>query len=1654
MVSPLYRFKLALSRGLFVLFISFLLSAQGHAQAPDALTWTNATPNGLNFTPTLYVVGDPKLPAAALRGLSRIIHPQGGSSGGDSLLIPAVKAGLLIALFFACAAWFSKGQMGLVSWLSVCFVAWLMFIQTSTVRVQTYFTYSGSTLSTGQLDSSGLVANGSAGTSNGIFAAGGAGRFELVEGVPLGFALPVGISGAISTAMADLFMTSYSSVNSSDTGGLQFADPLKVLLELRATNPCVSAQLCKSIFEYTRYCLVGTVIDSNGQAVPAGVDVQALARSPTALDDMLMPSGGWAAQGWVAGLTNYYPPPALGVGSTLSAGKPMACSEAGPKIREDIAAFTNGTTVRSQMGTATAVPGTKESSVAAPLSSATANPAIGALENLQQIAGLTSLNASAAIQNLVAWKAISAGIQTVSTPMDSASFTAMTMVQEATEKWRIDGAAEGSVFLRGLFATFNVMLFVLICFTPMVFILAVTMFGETMKILKEYIIAIVWTQSWFPAAVIVNFYITETLSTKIFSYNNINPSAIFAPINHVAFYEELASSIGSAGWMIGSIPVLTYALLRGSVQGIVSLASKAGGGGGAKYADESTAAPSLASATNSAAMAKAATDIGHNVPYASGQGAAGNSWDAPGSGMSVGMAQATGTTATAAVSAQNRATESSSLATDKMAAAATAITQAVSRGSGITLTHGDGSTTSILGDAFSSDSNGVSKTLTGALRSIAAAGLHAGLDAGAVGAALVAGGAAYKAATAGGATGAAATKAANGAMVGKLGGKYAGAAAVAFAGAAALGVAKALGKGSGVNAGWTESSSNELANALTNTQQWASKIGASNQKGFQSGVNGVEGATASDTDALSKTFTESQRATATAQRDSTNAATATQTASNASNVGGNASVSQGDVTNAARTGGMLKSAVDNAVAVNSNKLVSSGAISPQEAAEAHADYGTRSQAALRRQPAAMQGTPGGQVAAAIAAVAGMASNGATVGSRLVGGASFGTAATLSGGKSSLTESGSALTEAYLGSGTAGTGATAVQGGSTAVSAVGTNAMPNQPEPVAQSAGAATLGASVATVMASTSGTIAQRQTKIDTAIAAVVASGAATQAQADAIIRETRLNGEGSVNGSPLQDKSPKGPPGGQELKSVGVPLKGKPEGQGAPDQTPPSDFSPASFPSIAPSEADQAKARRNGLSPANEATVKAITGKRSDVALPVAEAIARSSSSVPDANLVTRILQSPKNLAALTSANIPGIGDVSKLPEQTQGELAVFMDRMGANAIPLLQGKLSPDAARAELSKLVGDGEMRDKLTARFNNNPQAALLAYSAASAVALAAGKSPPAIEGRTPTGVENEVIGFMDRTLSPMTVVGGVGLGVLINEIGYFGGAALNKVTTGNSGLGAAPVAPDLSTFPKITQPGWVAGVPQAPTPAGPTNPPPTATAAAKPTSVRPVTPLPAAAERVLTTLAQNPTAAKRIMSPDGVRRLLASESGGQPTIKNAQGSSATGLGQFVDRTWLGEATRANSAVNRVALEKGFLEQTPKGLRIAAGKQADLLALRNDPALMTEATIAYAQQNLAILSAAKIDGIGDVSKLEPQKRDGYAYVMHLLGPGNGIRILTGGASALSEAESRTLLEQQIGVVKATRYAELAGGAAPALQRFVTQRARKVGGINPAG
>lgn len=146
----------------------------------------------------------------------------------------------------------------------------------------------------------------------------------------------------------------------------------------------------------------------------------------------------------------------------------------------------------------------------------------------------------------------------------------------------------------------------------------------------------------------------------------------------------------------------------------------------------------------------------------------------------------------------------------------------------------------------------------------------------------------------------------------------------------------------------------------------------------------------------------------------------------------------------------------------------------------------------------------------------------------------------------------------------------------------------------------------------------------------------------------------------------------------------------------------------------------------------------------------------------------------------------------------------------------------------------------------------------------------------------------------------------------------------------------------------------------------------------------------------------------VDSIIGVESGGNPNAQNPN-SSAGGLGQFIDSTWL-----------------AMLKQERPDL-VEGRSPQELLALKSDPALSRQMTEAYANQNGKILSGAGYEA-----------NPANTYLAHFAGPQGAVKVLS--------ADPGAPIESILGPQAVAANSFLRGMSAGDLQAWAS---RKMGG-----
>jgi len=167
--------------------------------------------------------------------------------------------------------------------------------------------------------------------------------------------------------------------------------------------------------------------------------------------------------------------------------------------------------------------------------------------------------------------------------------TCMPMVT-ALEQFKEDAVGGATLFQKTMLNSMSVMLFLFYAFAPLVSVLMIALGAKGLKLLGSYFMFGIWTQSWLPFATILNFYIQQKVAYDSARFGVNSPELTAA--GYQAFYESVSLNLGIASDLMAATPLITLALLSGSVFALTGVANRLSG---RDYYDEKVNAPTAIS---------------------------------------------------------------------------------------------------------------------------------------------------------------------------------------------------------------------------------------------------------------------------------------------------------------------------------------------------------------------------------------------------------------------------------------------------------------------------------------------------------------------------------------------------------------------------------------------------------------------------------------------------------------------------------------------------------------------------------------------------------------------------------------------------------------------------------------------------------------------------------------------------------------------------------------------------------------------------------------------------------------------------------------------------------------------------------------------------
>lgn len=506
---------------------------------------------------TLYTAADPELIKAALTGVAMVFDPSNTEAwvSSDGLGLGAVAGiGLLISLGIILfkAIMTQKLELGGLFIMIVVYI--IAFVPKTTLQVER------------TMD----------------------GAIEMADGIPYGVAVPAALMSGMMKAVTDTFEVAFSDPGVGTYSETGFMDPLKTLAKMRGvTYRSGNVVLRQNLHNFLSACTV----DSNTGARTNFEEAFKRAGSHQALFNPDLIKDGTAHA--VLRETS---------GSTIDVYLPCKTPQDGmPTALEQMQSDFN-----SYMGFS----GTSINGLEADLIREEAlnqlQPGVSATDKVKS--SLTLLTGGATIDQNIAMADLVAGalmreVGYAAMSEDKDATSATMLLTESREKFAVDSAGGASMFLTTMQKSMDIMLFVWIALAPIVAMSMMIAGMAGLKMLAQYFLFGVWTQSWMPFAMVINYYMQLSLVKSMEQRMFGDPANIFSITAQTRLYEDITTTLATGSQLLAATPVLSLAVLSGSYFALTNLGTAMGGKDG--YVDEKKMAPDVQKATGADKLADA-----------------------------------------------------------------------------------------------------------------------------------------------------------------------------------------------------------------------------------------------------------------------------------------------------------------------------------------------------------------------------------------------------------------------------------------------------------------------------------------------------------------------------------------------------------------------------------------------------------------------------------------------------------------------------------------------------------------------------------------------------------------------------------------------------------------------------------------------------------------------------------------------------------------------------------------------------------------------------------------------------------------------------------------------------------------------------------------
>ena len=557
--------------------LKLLASATALACANGALAQqpVASTVAGNPALSTVYTLGDHKVLASAFNAVASFFN--GGAMVGDSFMGQLLLLSALISLFFFVVVGVGKLKLSFSAWFLTLIFGLVIFMPKTTVYVTSYFGENGGT---------------------GI----GPTPFEAVDNVPIGVAWPLGITSFVFKELTMRYDTwSTTPGGPADGGGFSekglegYFSPLKTILRVQKIT--IPTEITKNLRSISKTCdgmdgRLNLMNVSGVEAVlnnPEGPPLSGLAkvqmRGTTGIKEMEVPCATavrviWAQmQAFVSPdsdgvspltrviVTNSGMGEAMGVGSTPMNRAKLLQSEIDGVIAKLVDA---------------------SEQVAQPYTTKTQSYIQTVFETSTDEAQLARAfeNRTAVSQANVMANAVFNRVMAACAPNSGSDCTqSVYSIGEAVNRGSMNAAGEAGVFSAFMSHAANALMYIYVILSPIIMMVGVVMGVAGLKIFGAYLLFAAWINSWLPTAGAISAYMLHNYTNQIeriaaASKANLVASGYYTIPNMLLpsglndFVYSTNNMLGTASTLLSSVPLITLAIISGSIYGLVSVAQR------------------------------------------------------------------------------------------------------------------------------------------------------------------------------------------------------------------------------------------------------------------------------------------------------------------------------------------------------------------------------------------------------------------------------------------------------------------------------------------------------------------------------------------------------------------------------------------------------------------------------------------------------------------------------------------------------------------------------------------------------------------------------------------------------------------------------------------------------------------------------------------------------------------------------------------------------------------------------------------------------------------------------------------------------------------------------------------------------------------------